>query len=245
MSNPDERLERIENQVKVLLERQRLSRFDNLMFLVYPLVIFGITLSFTMSLQYGVIKNTLIWGAPLLPVLEQLRFVFVVFLGSAFLLFCLAYARDNVRLRLTSLGSLVWALFCTTSVLGLLLSSQIMLPDMFAIRWVQVIILLSCILALFYLTLEGADRLLGRVAQWFKNSIPITLKEAQVQLDMLREPIKHRSRVKVLWSIGLVVYSVTLGVAAWRGQLTGRNVYDSLYVAAFLIVTEAIMLWRL
>lgn len=152
MSNPDERLERIENQVKVHLERQRLSRFDNLMFLVYPLVIFGITLSFTMSLQYGVIKNTLIWGAPLLPVLEQLRLVFVVFLGLTFLLFCLAYAKDNVGLRISSLNSLVWALFCTTPVPALLLSSQIMLPDMFAIRWVQVIIWLSCVLALFYLT---------------------------------------------------------------------------------------------
>lgn len=245
MSNPDERLERIENQVKVLLERQRLSRFDNLMFLVYPLVIFGITLSFTMSLQYGVIKNTLIWSAPLLPVLEQLRLVFVVFLGSTFLLFCLAYAKDSVKWRLSSLNILVWALFSTTPVLILLLSSEMMLPDTFAIPWVQVIISLPCVLALFYLTLEGADRLLGRVAQWFKNSIPITLKEAQVQLDTWREPIKHRSRVKVLWSISLVAYSVTLGVAAWRGQLSGRNVYDSLYIAAFLIVTEAIMLWRL
>ena len=246
MSNPDERLERIENQVKILLERHRLSRFDNLMFLVYPLVILGTTLSFTISLQYDVIRSTQAWGVPLLPILEMLRLIFVGVFGVAFSIFVLAYAKDSMKGRLMSLYMLGIVFFAwTASVSSSLLSSmQIALPDTFT-YWVQSLLWLSCGVAILYLAVEGLDRLLGHLAEWFEDSIPITRKEGKTNLGSWRKPDRHHLTIKVYWSIGLVIYFVALGIAAWRGQLSGRVVLDSFYIAAFLIATEAIMIWRL
>jgi hypothetical protein len=247
MSNLDERLERIEKQVMILLERQRLSRFDNIMFLIYPLVIFGTTLSFTISLQYDVIRNIQMWGVPLLPILETLRLIFVGVFGVAFSIFVIGYARDSMKGRLMSLYMLgvvgfLWTLPVLLPLLSLL---RIVLPDIFTSWEVQFLLWMSCGGAIFYLVSEELDRLLGRLAKWFQDSVPITLKESRAYLDSWRTPDKHRLWIKVLWSTGLVVYFAALGIAAWEGQLSGRSVYDSLYIAAFLIATEAIMIWRL
>lgn len=62
MNNADERLEEIKNGVKILLERQRLSRFDNLMLLPYPLIILSITLSLYMSVQYEALRSFVVSG---------------------------------------------------------------------------------------------------------------------------------------------------------------------------------------
>jgi len=79
--------------------------------------------------------------------------------------------------------------------------------------------------------------------------MPITFKQARVSLDLYRTsklpwPIT-RLISKASWSVGVIMYFIILAIAAWRGQLSGKVVYDALYVAAFLIMTEAIILWRL
>ena len=125
MRNVDERLEGIEDRVEILLERQRLSRFDNLMFLAYPLVILSITLSLTISFQYEALRSLQVWGVSLVGLLEILRALLGLCLGAAFVVFLLAYAVDSLDLRLVSvlvLASSVLLSFGSSFVLVALLS---------------------------------------------------------------------------------------------------------------------------
>jgi len=244
MSNLDKRLERIENRVEILLERQRLSRFDNLMFLTYPVVIFGITLSLTLSIQYDVIRNILLWGNPMVLFLEVFRALILVGLGGAFLFFCLAYATDRLELRLASLRILVvftlgivgW-IFLTLLGLGVL--------ALFGTFAAELIFLAPLILAFAILGAEALGRLVDWVASWFEKRMPITVKAARASLGTFHRFAKHRLVLKASWSASSLMYFVILVIAALRGQLMGGTGYDAFYVAAFLTATEAIILWRL
>jgi hypothetical protein len=245
MNNVDERLERIENRIEMLLERQRLSRFDNLMFLIYPLVILGITLSLSLSLQYETVKSIQVSGVPLVQLFDVFRILFPLGLGLTFLTFCLAYAMDKPGTRLVSLEGLIVILFAlAVCVLGLLLTSWQILPGIFTVPAALLDMLLFGV-ALYSLFLEARGRFIGWVASWLEKSMPTTLKAAQVSLDTWHKPPRHRLVIKASWSMGLLVYFMILLSAAWRGQLFGRIVYDALYVSAFLLMTEAIVLWRL
>jgi hypothetical protein len=245
MSNLDERLERIENRVEMLLERQRLSRFDNLMFLIYPLVIFGTTLSLTLSLQYESIKVMLVWGIPMVQFLDTIRFLLLFGLGLVFLFFCVGYAKDSLGIRIDTLGNL----FSTLVLLGagvpsLFLSSWQALPSTFP-ALLRFPVTLPFFVAFLLLLEEARSRFVGWVASWFERSMPVTLRKSQFSLSKWHVVVKHRLMVKVSWSVGVVMYVMILMISGWRGQLSGRTVYDSFCTAALVVVTEAIMLWRL
>jgi len=245
MNDVDETLKGIENRVEMLLERQRLSRFDNLMFLMYPLVILGITLSLSLSLQHEVIRSVQVWGVPLVQLFEVFRILVPLGLGLTFLYFCLAYAMDRLGMRLVSLESLILILFAlVVCVLGLLFGSWQILLGIFTVPTALLDMLLFGI-ALYLLFLEARGRFIGWVASWLGKSMPTTLKAAQVSLDTWHKLPRYRLVIKVSWSVGLLVYFVVLLSAAWRGQLSGRVIYDAICVTALLVGTEAIILWRL
>jgi hypothetical protein len=254
MSTVNEQLAEIENRVELLLERQRLSRFDNLMFLVYPMVLFGITLSLTASIQYEAIKTIMIWGMPLTLILDIFRYAFSAGFGLTFVIFCIGYGADSLNLRLFSLEALVTLLSLLTLFLLMLRMWQT-LGGMFATFYgmftsdaVQLLIVSPFLFALIGFVVGGGRRFVDWTASWFERSMPITFKQARVSLDLYRTsklpwPIT-RLISKASWSVGVIMYFIILAIAAWRGQLSGKVVYDALYVAAFLIITEAVILWR-
>ena len=250
MGDADKRLERIENRVEVLLERQRLSRFDNLMFLAYPLMIFSITLSMYMSVQYEALGTPKVWSLPLVELLEVLRVLLGLGLGLPFVVFLFAYGVDSLDLRLVSVALLAlvilipfgssFAMVALFSILGTVI-------DVATISVTSVIVLVPFLFSAMFLLLEAAFRIVDRVGSWFKRTMQISLKEGVVSMHLHLPPKVPVARlgVKASWSAGLLAFITVLVIATCRGQVSGRTVYDALYVTAFLIVTEAIMLWRL
>lgn len=242
MSDIDERLERIEHQIKILLERQRLSRFDNLMFLLYPLVISGIGLSLTLSLQYETMKTIMIWGVSLARILETLRFAYVLVPAMIFASFCIGYAADDLPTRLKSLEMLLFVLLYLPSLFfGLFLIDQIMPPGLPNAIFV---VLLPIPITLLLLSDEAAERIAGRVASWFERNTPIVVEASRGRLQKYHGRSDHLI-VKMLWSVSFLMYFMILAIIAWRGQLIGETGRGALYLAVFFVITEAIMLWRL
>jgi hypothetical protein len=72
-SSVKETLERLVNLVDEMNERQRLTRLDTVMFLVYPMIILGITLLANGFAQYETLGEVEVRGLP---------FSFVLFYGS-------------------------------------------------------------------------------------------------------------------------------------------------------------------
>jgi hypothetical protein len=185
MSDLDERLERIENRVEMLLERQRLSHFDNLMFLAYPIVILGITLSLTLSIQYEAMKSVLVFGVPLNEVVFGICYVFLSGFGVAFLIFGIGYAKDSLHLRLTSLRFLLGGLASLANAIALIISwrtlSDILsgLQAIFPTNTVRLVILTPFLVAWLGIVALGTERFVRRVASWLEKSIPEILKEAR------------------------------------------------------------------
>ena len=247
MSNVDERLERIENRIKILLERQSLSRFDNLMFLAYPLVILSITLSLMISFQYEALRGLQVWGISLIELLEILRVLLGLCLGASFVVFLLAYAVDSLDLRLLSVSVLALSvLFPFGSsfalvALFLILGIGIDFTTTSVTSFVVVIpFLFSALLSI----IEAVILLLNRVGSWFENSMRTSLRERMVTLSWRpTAPTRFPLMARALWSVGCLIWLVVLVIEAWRGQLGGKSVHDLLYASAFIIAIEAIMLY--
>lgn len=245
VSNPDEQLKRIENQVKILLERQRLSRFDNLMFLFYPLVIFGIGLSLTLSLQYEMMKSIMIWGVSMAQILDTFRLVYVLGPALIFAWFCWGYAADDLVIRLESLELLgLMLLVLPFSIISLFLTHHFVLPASFTTIFPILLLSIPPYFVLMYLAGEAGQRLAGWVASWFERNIPITVEASHGRLRKFHARSRHLP-VKVVWSASSLMYFMILAIAAWRGELIGETGHNALYLAAFFAVTETVMLWRL
>jgi hypothetical protein len=247
MSNVDERLEGIEDRVEILLERQRLSRFDNLMFLAYPLVILSITLSLTISFQYEALRSLQVWGVSLVGLLEILRALLGLCLGAAFVVFLLAYAVDSLDLRLVSvlvLASSVLLSFGSSFVLVALLSILGSVIDVTTTSVRSVIVIFPFVFSALLLLVEGVFRTVDWVCSWFKGIMRISLRERVVTLSSRpTTPPRFPLMAKASWSVGSLVCFLILAIAGLRGQLGGKSVHDVLYASAFLIATEAIMLY--
>ena len=110
VSTSDERLWRIEREVKLLQERQCISRFDNLMFLSYPLVILGLTLLTDAIRGYEQILQTSIMGVPgdiLLLIVFYLGILFIIAVFGGFGGFLYAYASDELNGRVRACENLL------------------------------------------------------------------------------------------------------------------------------------------
>jgi len=77
------------------------------MFLVYPLVIAGMTLLPNAYLQYQALQNVLIMGVALGSVLVVLTLFFVFGLVVGFMRFVFAYLVDDLRGRIFAVRSLI------------------------------------------------------------------------------------------------------------------------------------------
>jgi len=218
------------------------------MFLSYPLVILSITLSLTLSFQYEALRSLQVWSLSLVGLLEILRALLGLCLGAAFVIFLLAYAVDSLDLRLLSVLVLATSIllpFGSSFVLVALLSILGSVIDVTTTSVTSVIVVLPFLFSGLLLIVEAVFRIVDRVGSWFKGIMRTSLNEHIVSLLPLPKPPIARLMVKASWSAGFLVCFVVLAITTWKAQLSGRIVYDALYVAAFLIVAEAIMLWRL
>lgn len=167
------------------------------------------------------------------------------------MMFGIGYAKDSLDLRLIGLRYLLGGLVSLANVIVFIILGQTLSDILAGLQAIfptiagGLVVLVPLFFAWIGIVVLGTERFVRWVASWLEKSIPEILKEARVSLDTWHKLPIHRLTIKPSWSVGVVMYLMILIIAAWRGQLDGRAFYDALYVAAFLIVTEAIMLWRL
>jgi hypothetical protein len=247
MNNVDERLKGIENRVEMLLECQCLSRFDNLMFLMYPLLILATTVSLTIAVQYGAMQKVFLWYVRLTDILDIFRILLFIGLGAAFVRFCHAYAKDSIRGRMTSVRILLWVLpWIAFGVGGLFLYPKNP-TSLFPTPTSVLPLLLTVSIAVRFSADVTRDRGSSRIVSWFESAIPLTLKAAQVSLVFETSSTKLAAShgVKFFWSVSFVMYLMILTIATCRGQLGGETVSEALCGAGLFTAIEVLILRRL
>lgn len=195
----DERLRRIEIYLEDLTERDRISHFDTIMFLVYPLILWLPSVSYPKFIGYAI-----------------LVLVFLLVLG--FCRFALAYLRDDLKGRIEAVDHLV--LSCCLSVTAFILYYRIWI-NLFGIffwaptpsEYIVIVLGYSCICALG-LSAAGlieAPRPFLRhfVASWFEKNVP--RKYVAAQRPYHARPGWARVDVLVI-KTGLCAIIATLGL---------------------------------
>jgi hypothetical protein len=214
MGDVDGQLRRIETQVKILLERQRLSRFDSLMFLAYPLVILGITVSLTIYSQQEALKSIQLMGLPLLDLLAILRDVLLLCLGATFVIFIIAYAFDDLFLRVVSVFVMSSVTLIPFGMLFVLIALFKIFGSVIDLSANSSIITISLFLfsatALFA---EGIARITRSLNSWFNEIMQTSLKEHVVTLGPTFHVRTFTLLIEGSWSVGfLMCFTIDFGL---------------------------------
>jgi len=250
MSTNDERLSQIENKVEQLLQRQRLSRFDSLMFLAYPLVILGITVFANAFLRYGTMQGATIMGVSLSDVLLWSASSFAYGFVAGFLIFLYGYATDSCRLRIKG-AQVFWAglqLMVFTLVVLFVspwISELGRSVTCASVRWLSNLLMFTGGGAGFFWFFLPFHRFTRHIVAWFSSNAPFDPKvqhESKLILEVSRPELALLIS-KALWSLSFVIYSIIV-VLAW-GNLSANTISIALFGLAFFIATECILLWRL
>lgn len=261
MSELNRRLERIENQVESLLERQRISRFDNLMLLVYPLVILGLTVLTNAIQPYATASRDPATG-PLETITLYIAYYggifFVLLMVVPFIQFIHAYAVDDLRGRVSACGLL------SMFPVGLLIIVIAMPRSWAPIIWLAVkgpepllILLLftSTVLSPLCFSIASGRWVERRLISWFernawlafaatrsvrlKRGRRLTFSEYGALLEMDMKSALCLG--KILWCASCLIYAAMVVGAIW---VSGQFEFVTYYVAALtalLIVTPLIV----
>jgi hypothetical protein len=266
VSTSDERLWRIEHEVKLLEERQNISRFDNLMFLSYPLVILGLSLLINVIREYEMILQTSIMGVPGYLIFEMVFYtgiVFILVVVFGFGKFLYAYATDDLSNRVDACAiflffpivpivsaiflSIVPVLVTLASISNLLILSLLM-PlacgiSLFCI-WGGIILGLECrLISWFHRNAPFASAAAkgGRIKGMARgDSLPFIAPEWR---DAIRQTENNFLFVGTLaWFAFLLFYAIMIGGAIRIGGLQGIAGFHCGILIALVIVTAAILL---
>jgi hypothetical protein len=85
-----------------LLERQRLSRFDNVFFLTYPVIILIMSWLSNALWQTEALSSHEVLGTSLSVLLPPLSLFFLMYVVFEFVMYVHAYCKDNLAARISS-----------------------------------------------------------------------------------------------------------------------------------------------
>jgi len=168
--------ERLYQRLQEIVERQSLARFDNIMFLAYPLLIATSTLLVSMVWNYAALEKLHIFGQPARDVLiVSIGFLLVVAVPS-FFGFLLAYMRDNMPGRLLAYARFLFVcgvLPIFFAVLPAALSlhaglGELKVPSQLCNLMISVPLVFSAASLWVVLVSRACLRLLG----WFEQNVP-------------------------------------------------------------------------
>ena len=234
MSQLEDRLAGFGNQLQELLERQRLSRFDTLMFLVYPVVITASTWLLNALWQINTLLETqvlFVSVTDLLPV----GVGFDVFLVAGFLLFAYSYGTDNMKERVSACAILAFGTYVIAVFFSLLLIVATLygpvttqeVPQVFRtylpwLGWPALIATVGWSYVLLVTALTVRSYVHNRVAAWFTRNLRLLLAGAGVP-PMPGLSRLHRTTAMVAW-FALCLPSYAFGIAyvfSSQGSLLG------------------------
>jgi hypothetical protein len=246
----DERLTRVETLLQNLLERQRLTRFDTVMFLAYPLVIAGMTLLPNAYLQYQALQNVSIMGVALGSILVVLTLFFVLGLVVGFTRFVFAYLVDNLRGRILAARFLItFAGLLAIQLLLMFLGPQVLelaRKDSSLVPWGIPIpsILFTATLgfAIFELWEGMTDRFTKRILRWFETNAPLTLEASTIELVATRQNLAKDAESSIrLASVSMCVacgfYGAMVILATRASGVLELAAYHAVFLAVLLVAT--------
>lgn len=106
------RLRDVENQLSDLIERQRIGRFDTVVFLAYPAILSGLAALANDALQFENLRRIQVLGQPVIDLILVMAIIFAVGIVRSFGHFIPAFLRDDLRGRISSCLSIVnWSVF--------------------------------------------------------------------------------------------------------------------------------------
>jgi hypothetical protein len=233
----DDRLTRLEKLLEELIERQRLSRFDTVAFLSYPVVLVGMTYLMNALLQYLTMGDVLVLGLSYKNVLPIVGVVLGVWVVAAFLGYTRAYLTDDLVARIVQsrnlvyLGGVMVLMFLSPFLSPAISELTEKAPSPVLSRALSVALALAGLTTVVSFWDEVTIRTMRRAALWFERNLPHILRTAEVSFADL--PRTRRVRV---WRIGLVATSITYDIAlilAVQGSGSGAI---SVYHVGFLIL---------
>jgi hypothetical protein len=223
MSHAEDRLAEIESLLQELLQRQRLSRFDTLMFLLYPVVIAGSTWILSVFWQMPILQDARVVGVPFTEIL-RIASVVIFFLILGFLVFAYAYASDNIGLRAFASGIFGFSacfsatafslLFVVGTLYGPVTTSempQILRPYAAWLGLPAVVAALGWTYVVWVAAVTARSYVQNRVTAWFTRSLPLMLAGKVITMrPKLARP--HRVGVVIVW-FALCLPSYAFGIA--------------------------------
>jgi hypothetical protein len=244
---------RLEGRLRELLERQRLSRFDTLMFLLYPTAIAAFTTLASSLWQISTLRKFQVFAgltaADLVPLLTLLVIIFI----SGLVLFVRAYASDRMRDRIEAAGLLalgviliggsILLLVGVVTLFGPVQGIGIPLPLQGYQTWffgIGVLLLLSWTLLVFAVAYEVQDHVHSAVALWFMKNLHLLCAKENLAFRQL--PRWHHTYIAVLFfAICLPSYAVEIAYVSWLVGLF-NTVLDCHYLAFVALFTASILL---
>jgi hypothetical protein len=250
----EEQLRRIENELEDLSERQRISRFDTLMFLMYPLTLFIMSLLVNVLLQW----KSLSQGGILGVMYSDILLVFFVFMGMGMvytlLRFIRAYTRDNLEERfvafrsfmsygVSGFSSAIIYLFWLSTTLDLV---QIYPSLDLAGVTIRLGFVFGSMVAILFLIGAIILKYVARVLPWLKAIAPRKAAAEKIDsIDLLKETNSLLRLGTIAWIITCVSYGLVVVNAVHVAGVKGTVLYHILLLSALVVMTLTLVAKRI
>ncbi len=233
----DEKLDKIENMLEDIQEKQRISRFDNLMLLTYPLFFFCFTLLMIAYSNLELLKLIKFFGLPLDSWLFMATMIYLMFLAFPFAIFIRAYISDSLKWRMTASDTLVFYTILWSSFILLLIAGSPL--GELAKNYAPMLNLL--LLGSFgfsfgrFILNASVSRAENRLLQWLQANFDRRIRMENIKMfkpETARGPtILH----KISWLVFFGSYAYVIYLATLSDGLTS-TIYHILYLIVLIII---------
>jgi len=254
----EEKLARLEEQLREVIERQRLSRFDTVMLMAYPIVILGISALSSAIVQLRDFGEFAIGAVPASVLVGYVIIGFVVWGIMGFGIFLWAYLGDNIGTRMTASAMFLFASIAVVECIALVTGATFI--GTFAWEYVSTLGLglfvafaVGGFVTAVVLGLSLGFWTLFRVERWFRTNLPNTMKKSTIAF--LSSPVMHRvadhymkrySRIaKATWfAVSLPSYLVIVVLAISSKGMAESTTYHYWSLIGLVIVSIVLAFWR-
>lgn len=242
---PDIRLKKLEAQVEDIAERQRLSRFDTVVLLLFPVILLMITTLTSAIVNYQTLTKFPIVGPLIDKNLPILLLILVFGLIVPFLAFLKAFLQDSLKGRTDA--CLLMVDYLAVGLWGFV--QTVISPMVYSLlsagypTWITSILpgtfALSITLAIFYVWTGLTGSLAGRIARWLQENVPRKWKTQGLSaknVPALKAEYLSYGKFMLALACGLYVSILVLAIAR-----SGLDSVSSVHfgVLATLLVTLA------
>jgi hypothetical protein len=242
----DARLRKLESLAEDIAERQKLSRLDTVVFLLFPVLLLITTSISNVITNYQSIVKIPVIGPFIAQNLSSLLIAPFGVLLFTFLLFLKAYLGDDLKGRIDSC-SLIYGytwyfllFFIQTQIPALIYGWAqgqgwliAFLPSLFSA---------ILILAAFYFVSSTQVSLSGRIAAWLQENVPRKWKQDGLSTERVPSYRKAYLRHgKLAWAVACALYAIMFALAVARGGLKAVSAFQfGLFLALALVMFGAL-----